>query len=176
MAGEIYGQSVTPNISTGNPETVNDATALAPLGSLYRYKGNLYRYVKFTEGGVTGIANGVVYWITLTPTTNPPVWTVCADQSDTGSIQAVAGVIKLIPTDGYYVWIQVGGVSLTKVTAAKAIGSRVVGNTVDLTFGTTTTATTPATLATVYLQAYGVMLTASTTAATANVLLHNLDW
>lgn len=174
-----YHWSATPQITTGNPQTVNDATQQNPLGMVTRWKGDIYRYVKFTEGGVTGIARGAVYWVLLAPASG--TWTVVADQSDclaSGSVQMVAGVLGTqIPTDAYFCWIQVGGLALaTKVTAAKAAGSRVVGGTVDLTFSTISTATTPGTLATTYLAHYGVMVTASTTAATANILLANLDW
>ena len=120
----------------GGINNTNDATAKNPLGTLYRYKGLLYRYVKFDNGSdnVAALAAGVVHWKTLSPGTG--VFTVTSDYSSgLGNINTVAGIIKCVVTDGYYTWIQVGGVASAKANASAVAGDIAIGGSSDLTFG-----------------------------------------
>jgi hypothetical protein len=121
----------------GGIENTNDATAKNPLGTLYRYKGNLYRYVKFDNGSgnVAALAYGVVHWKSLSPSAG--TFTVTSDYTDAiGTVNTVAGVLGTTAvTDGYYTWIHVGGLVTALVTTSTAIGDGMIGFATDLTFG-----------------------------------------
>jgi hypothetical protein len=120
----------------GGIKNTNDATAKNPLGTLYRYKGNMYRYVKFDNGtnNVAAVAYAVVHWKSLDPTAG--TFTVTSDHADEiGGVNTVAGVLgTTVVTDGYYTWIQVGGVVSVLVNASVAIGDVMLGSATDLEF------------------------------------------
>lgn len=177
MANEVfYGEHQTGEVSSigGNPATVNDATAKAPLGSLLRYKGNVYRYVKFVDGQgeVAAVAYGVVYWYTGSPNPTTPAFTVTTDYTDSAANKnGVAGILGAVITDTYYCYIQVGG-RCTALTAASTVaGDHCIGSTTDKVFGRTAegTASTDVCFAT-------ALDTRNTTTGTATVLLRNLIW
>jgi hypothetical protein len=122
-------ETVELPINTGAPDTANDASAKAPLGTLYRFKGNLYRYVKFDNGtnNVAAIAYGVAHWKTLTPASG--IFTVTSDYADAlASINGVAGILGCVVTDAYYTWIQVGGVATVKCAASMVAGDKGIGD------------------------------------------------
>ena len=123
----------------GGIANTNDATAKNPLGTLYRYKGNLYRYVKFDNGSgnVAAVAYGVVHWKTLDPTGG--TFTVTSDQTDAlAGINSVAGVLgTTVVTDLYFTWIQVSGLVTALVAGSTAIGDIMIGYATDLTFNRT---------------------------------------
>lgn len=129
-----FGNLETVEIPQAGPQAANDATAKCPIGVLLRYKGNLYRYVKFDNGAaVAAVVGGVAYWKTLTPTTG--VFTVTSDETDSvAGINGVAGVLGCVVTDLYYTWIQVGGIVSAKVAASTVAGDKMIGNATDLTF------------------------------------------
>lgn len=146
MSGKLlhYGEHQTIEISTGNPETVNDASQKAPLGAIVRYKGKLYRYVLFNngQGNVASAAGGVAYWFALNPAT--PTFTVTSDETDTiANINGVAGLFGAVITDGNYCFVQVGGTATAKTAASTAAGDHCIGSTTDLTFGRVAAGTAP---------------------------------
>ena len=131
-----FGNLQTVEIPSTGPQAANDATAKAPLGALYRYNGNLFRYVKFNNGSgdVAALTGGVVHWKTLTPSTG--VFTVTSDYTDSlANINAVAGIIGAVVTDAYFTWIQVGGVVNAKSHASTVAGDMQIGASTDLIFG-----------------------------------------
>lgn len=120
----------------GGIKNTNDATAKNPLGTLYRYKGDVYRYVKFDNGSgnVAALAGGPVHWKTLDPAVG--TFTVTSDYTDSlMNVNAVAGVILNVVTDAYYTWIQVGGVAMAKSHASQVAGDVAIGASTDLVFG-----------------------------------------
>jgi hypothetical protein len=144
----VYGDSLSafgnaqiveipPDLSVGGGiANTNDATAKNPLGTLYRYKGNVYRYVKFDNGSgdVAALAGGPVHWKTLSPSTG--VFTVTSDYTDAAmNVNSVAGIILSVVTDLYHTWIQVGGVALAKSHASQVAGDIAIGASTDLVFG-----------------------------------------
>lgn len=174
MAGELFNETLTPEVSTGNPRTVNDATQKAPMGAVIRWKGNKYMYVKFNngQGNVAAVAGGFVHW--MTGLFDPPnkLFTVTSDQTDAiAGRNSVAGVIGNVVTDGNYTWIQITGVyEDAKVTSTTDLGDCLVGSATDLVLQEGPITYTPD------LMQFGVALEAATTAAVVNVLLRNLDW
>jgi len=173
MSGERFGtESQTVQISTGDPTSVNDATAQNPLGTVILFKGLKYRYVLFNNGAgnVASAANGVAHWFALTPSTDPPVFTVTSDQTNAmATIQSVAGIFGGIVTDLSFCFIQISGPAEATVATATTVGDAVIGGTTDLTFGRIAEATD------VRGTLYGTALTTGTS-GTATVLLQNLDW
>lgn len=120
----------------GGIKNTNDATAKNPLGTLYRYKGNVYRYVKFNSGGhaVAALTGGPVHWKTLDPSVG--TFTVTSDYTDSfGTVNAVAGIILNVVTTLYYTWIQVCGVAMAKSHASQVAGDIAIGASTDLVFG-----------------------------------------
>ncbi len=172
MAGERFGtETQTVQISTGDPTSVNDELAQNPLGTVILFKGLKYRYVKFDDGAaVASAAGGAAHWKVLTPTTNPPVFTVTSDQGDAiATIQSVAGIFGGVVTDGSHCFIQISGPAEVTVDTAVTVGDAIIGSTTDLEFGRIAEATdTKGTL-------YGTALTTGTS-GTATILLQNLDW
>ena len=173
MPNERFGlETQTMQISTGDPASVNDELAQNQLGIVILHKGLKYRYVKFDNGAgnVASAAKGLAHWKVLTPTTNPPVFTVSSDQDDAiATIQSVAGVFGGIVTDGNFCFIQISGPAEVTCDTAVTVGDAVIGSTTDLEFGRIAEATdTRGTL-------YGTALTTGTS-GTATVLLQNLDW
>ncbi len=173
MSGERFGlESQTVQISTGDPTSVNDEVAQNQLGTVILFKGLKYRYVKFDNGAgnVASAANGVAHWKVLTPTTNPPIFTVTSDQTDAlATIQSVAGIFGGVVTDLFHTFIQISGPTQATVASATTVGDAVIGGTTDLTFGRIAEATD------VRGTLYGTALTTGTS-GTATVLLQNLDW
>jgi hypothetical protein len=179
----VFDSIQTMEVTTGNPATVNDAAAKNPLGALLHYQGKTYRYVKFDNGtaNLASAAAGVAYWKSLVPTTS--TYTVTSDQSDAssvGSYNAVAGIFGGIVTDGYYCFIQVGGVATAKTTTATASGDHCVGQTsttsTDMIFGLVALSVSAIT-ASIKKVIFGTAIAARSNAAHTNtVLLRNLDW
>jgi hypothetical protein len=136
MADGLYtfGTLETVEIPYAGPQYANDAVQKAPLGVLYRHKGNVYRYVLCDGSDVDIVTGAVVYWETLSPTTG--VFLVTADYDDgiAAGVNMVAGVqsnptlnpITGLPQrnvdDGHYTWIQVGGVCYAQTAAGTVAG------------------------------------------------------
>lgn len=173
MAGERYGtESQTSQITTGDPNSVNDATAKMQLGTVVLWKGEKYRYVKFDNGtgNVASTAGGVADWETLTPSADPPVFTVTSDNANAAAgIQSVAGIFGGVVTDGNYCFIKISGTVAATVATATTVGDALIGSTTDLEFGRIAVATD------VRGTIFGTALTTGTS-GTATVLLRNLDW
>jgi len=176
-----FGSLETVEIPKAGPGSANDATALAPLGILLRHNGKVFRYVKFDDGtdNIAAVNLAVVYWKTLTMPDSDNgiagVFTVTSDISSAiaSGVNNVAGVLGCVVTDGYYTWIQVGGVCDALTAASTAAGDGCVHGT-DKTFGR-------AVAGSFVNQAFGIALDARVTAAgTASgsnrVLLQNLVW
>jgi hypothetical protein len=137
--GNAQTVEIPPDLITspyGGIKNTNDATAKNPLGTLYRYKGNLYRYVKMYtgQGTVAAAAYGVVHWYALDPTAG--TFTVTSDQTDAlAGINSVAGVIGTTAvTNAYYTWIQVAGLVTAFVAGSTAVGDIMIGYATDLYF------------------------------------------
>ena len=165
-----FGNLETVEIPYAGPQAANNPTALAPIGVLLRYKGNLYRYVKFDNGtAVAAAVGGVVYWKTLTPATG--VFTVTSDESDgVASVNGVAGVLGNVVTDGYYTWIQVGGIVSAMCAAGTVAGDKLTGSATDLTFARIAVA--GAVTDVVFGVAHGAL---NTTTGLATVLLQDMQ-
>ena len=169
-----FGTLETVEIPSAGPGAANDAVAKAPLGVLYRHKGNVYRYVLFDNGAgnVAAAVGAVAYWKALDPSNALlPLFTVTGDISDAigSGVNMVAGVMGNIVTDLHYTWIQVGGVVTALTAASTAAGDGVIHGT-DNTFGRQAAGS--------YVnQSFGTALDArNTTAGTNSVLLQNLIW
>ena len=120
-------------VNDARPDTANDASQKAPLGTLYRYKGNLFRYVKFDSGSgtVAALQYGVAHWKTLDPSVGS--FTVTSDQTDAiGGINTVAGILGAVVTTAYYTWIQVGGYATVLCAASMVAGDVGIGYATDL--------------------------------------------
>jgi len=124
----------------GGIANTNDATQKAPLGMLYRHKGNVYRYVLFNNGSgdVASAVGGVAHWYSLDPANG--AFTVTSDQTDAGGAAAakhnlIAGIFGCAVTDGYYTWIQVGGVVDAYVADNTVAGDVCISGATDLYFG-----------------------------------------
>lgn len=68
--------------------------------------GNIYRFVKFTEGGVTAVAGAPCMWLGIAG------GTVVADCDESGvgtESTGFAGVLLSVVTANYYCWILVNG-------------------------------------------------------------------
>ena len=139
MNSPLFGFTLTGQITTANPATVNDPAAggpRAPLGSKIVWKGNVYRYVKFDNGAgnVAAVAGGAAYWKTLTPAATTPVWTVTSDASDSAYLaQGFAGLFVNIPTDLNFCYVQIAGIAtiyagLTNAAGAGYFGSSIQDN------------------------------------------------
>ena len=114
-----------PFITTGNPDTVNDAPVTnTTVGSAYNLRGQLgqifrsadglkeWIYVQFssTSTGKTPAATQLCYWwsSTSTSTTNPDyTWVVDNQTSASNSprVSQVAGVLRNACTRGNFVWL-----------------------------------------------------------------------
>jgi hypothetical protein len=175
----LFGTGQTAEVPS-TPGNANDATPKAPLGSLYRENGKVWRYVLFDNGSdnIAAAAYGVVHWKTLAPASG--TFTVTSDYSSAIGKNLVAGVIQSVVTDGYYTWIQVGGITTAQMiftsltgdpVAAAVAGCKCYYSSTDLKFNLIEPATSPAAIV------YGVLLAAgNVTAGTGSVLLQNLDW
>lgn len=176
----LFGSNQTAEVPS-TPGNANDATPKAPLGSLYRANGKVYRYVLFDNGSdnVAAVAGGVVHWKTLAPPT--PTFTVTSDYSSAKGKNLCAGVLGCVVTDGYYTWIQVGGIAdctgldfsgiSGDVVAGYVKGCKASYSTTDLAFKLTPASTDPTAVV------YGVVVEATSyTLGTGKILLQNLDW
>lgn len=136
--------TLTTEVFTGNPATVNDpfdATKLnngarVPLGTILMLLDSSgrrlkYRYVRYNPTAAVGlVANtnvpGVVYWKDNTFTVVTPTMS----EGITTTLQSVAGyLLNAAATAGNFVFIQVGGyLKNAVVAAATAIGDSQVGS------------------------------------------------
>lgn len=110
------------------------------LGTVSEDAGKVYRLVKFDngQGNVAGVVGGVVHWM------DREAFTVTSDQTDAqATINSVAGGLLKVPTDGQYVYVQIGGRQACEVAASTAVGDAMVGSTVDLHFARTASGTAP---------------------------------
>ena len=167
-----------PNDSAGlvgGIASTNDAVQKAPLGCLYRYKGNVYRYVLFDSGtgAVASAAYGVAVWKSLDPA-NGTFTATSAVASKIGK-NIVAGIFGGSVTTGYYTWLQVGGVAMCTVADSTAVGDMMVYPSTDLTFDRLAAGTFNTTVTKIV---FGIALEskAATTAGSAYVLLMGLIW
>jgi hypothetical protein len=158
--------------ASGDIAATNDATQKAPLGILYRHKGNVYRYVQFDNGGdnVAAAAGGVAHWYNLDPING--LFIVSSDYSNSVGKNLVAGILLKAVTDQYYTWIQVGGVAMAYVADSTVAGDLCIYGSTDLYFARAAVG------AAVLGLPFGVALEAksNTTANKAYVLLLNMIW
>jgi hypothetical protein len=175
---EIVEVPPTMNISGAYPgdiATTNDATQKAPLGTLYRHKGNVYRYVLFENGAngqqtaVAAVAGGVVHWYSLDPANG--LFTVTSAYAAAKGKNLLAGVLLGVVTQGYYTWIQVGGVALLAgVDASTAAGEIMIYSSTNQRFGRC------AVDAALVGLPFGVALAVDAPTNFGPVLLHNMIW
>jgi hypothetical protein len=120
--------------SGGGITKTNDAVQKAPLGILFRYKGNVYRYVQHDDGtaAVATAAGGVARWKTLDPANGKFI--VTSDCTDEIGLNLIAGIYGYVVTDQYYTWIQVGGVVSAFVANSTVAGDVCIDGTTDLYF------------------------------------------
>lgn len=169
-ANEIV--EVPPALTVGGDiQNTNDSAQKAPLGVLYRHKGATYRYV-LVDTGTTPVATadgGVAWWHDLDPVNGKfEVTSAYADRlGATNGKNLLAGIFRCVVTDGYYTWIQVGGVCDCKVDTSTVAGDVMIYSTTDLTFGRI------AADAAITAIPYGVALEADT-AGVGSVLLLNM--
>jgi hypothetical protein len=167
---------VLPVAASGDIASTNHSTQKAPLGILYRHKGNVYRYVSFNNGpdDMPAAAGGVCHWRDLDPVNGK--FTVTSDYTDAGGSglqgkNLVAGILLNVVTDLYYTWIQVGGVhKLVKVNTSTVAGDVMIYDTSTLTFGRC------AVDAAVTGLPFGVALDVDSPSGFAPVLLLNMIW
>ena len=171
-----------PKETAGGLIKANDKTAKAPLGVLYRHKGNVYRYVQHNPGTAVAVkAGGVAYWKTLSPADGD--WVVSSDQTDSiGGVNAVAGIYvdditvgaaasTAFVTAEYYTWIGVGGVFRVQCAASVVAGDKLIGGTTDLQFERVAAGTQPTDVV------FGIALaTRDVTSTSVKALLQALDW
>ncbi len=110
--------------------TDQKATDVEGVGCLRLENGKLYRWVKFhsgTSATVASVENGAIGFLA----TDTSLTTVCTDTTD--CIAGLAGGVTLAAgiTDGYYIWVQIGG--LTGALAVDVTGTTpAVGDAVSL--------------------------------------------
>ena len=158
----------------GGIASTNDAVQKAPLGVLHRYKGNVYRYVLFDNGtgvqqtAVAAAAAGVVHWEAIDPANG--TFTVTSAYAAALGVNLIAGILLNAVTNGYYTWIQVGGVATAYVADSTAAGDVCIYKATDLYFDRL------AADATITYKPFGVALSAKDTPSTgkAYVLLLGL--
>lgn len=176
MSDLFYGGMQTQEVHPSGPAYQNDATARNIVGTLIRYNGAYWRYVRFDNGtgNVASAAYGVAHWKTLTfPTaTAVGVFTVTSDYTDAiGGINTVAGIFGGVVTDGYYTFIQVSGKCTALTAASMVAGDKCIGSSTDLTFGRIAAGGANTDMV------YGIALdTRVTTTGTTTVLLQGLIW
>ncbi len=176
--GAVNGnnQIAQPQVDSRGAAYQNDATPQNPIGGMCRRNNALLRYVKFSAGTgtVTPLAGAPAYAKVFTPeatATATPAFTVTADQSD--SVMGLQPVGRFLdfttaPTDGYYIWIQVGGKGSCLVVGAVA-GDVLIGSASDNTFAKITDGSTISNVP------VGRVCGAST-AGSSPALLFNMDW
>lgn len=177
--GSVETSEVPPvlpvSATYGDIKATNDSAQKAPLGVLYRHKGNVYRYVLMNTGAsaVASAAGGVVHWYALDPANGK--FTVTTDKTDAGGTSAdgkslLAGITLGIVTNGYYTWVQVGGVASVFVAGSTVVGDVMIYSDTDLYFNRC------AADAAVTALPYGVALESksATISNQATCLLHNM--
>jgi hypothetical protein len=176
-----FGTNQTAEVPS-SPGTANDSAAKAPLGSLYRAGGKVWRYVKVDTGAgpVATAENGVAHWSALDPPNG--TFTVTSDYTSAIGANLVAGIFGGVVTDNYYTWIQVGGIATVTLdfsalsgdpVAAAVAGCKCSYSSTDLSLKLTGAATAATPRAVIY----GVLVAAANyTAGTGSVLLQNLEW
>lgn len=129
-----FGKLETVEIPSLGPQYAADPIALAPLGVLYRHKGNVYRYVQYydTSQFQTDYAgNGEpVYWLILDPPAGQFI--VCSDPDDSiGELNGLAGISQepfSKVTHLKYFWAQVCGVGFVYFnTPYPTAGDKMIG-------------------------------------------------
>ena len=175
--GLFYGGMQTCEVHNLGPAYQNDATARNVLGTVIRYDGAYWRYVKFDNGSgnVASAAYGVAHWKTLTMPASgltDGVFTVTSDQTDAlAGLNSVAGIFGGVVTDLYYTFIQISGKVTALVANSTVAGDACIGSATDLYFGRI------AANGTVTNVIYGIALsTKNTTTGTSTVLLQSLLW
>lgn len=124
---------------TGGIASTNDSAQKAPLGVLYRYKGNVYRYVLFDNGvgesqtAVAAAAGGVAHWAAIDPENGS--FTATSAYAAAIGKNLIAGILLNAVTQGYYTWIQVGGIVTVFVADSTVAGDVMIYSATDLYFG-----------------------------------------
>lgn len=96
-------------ITTGNPDTVNDAATDVPaiypgqIGKVYQFGDRVYQYVKFDASAVTYAANQVVGW------KDRSTFTVTNKINTDSALNQVAGIARGAVGQGNYGWMLVKG-------------------------------------------------------------------
>lgn len=141
-AGGIYGlnQIASPQVHSLGIGYQNDSTPVNPIGGIIRRHNALYRYVKLDASDVAPSAGAPAYATVFTPSgtlTAVPVFTVSADQSDSCMGLQPVGVfttLDVTPTNGYYIWIQIGGRHPACLVAGAVAGDVLIGSATDNVF------------------------------------------
>ena len=154
------GYAITFFDPTQTTGFTGDAQAQAGLGEVIVHKGKTYIYVKFDNGvgNVAAVAGQACYWKDLA---NFQVTSDYSDSQGGGSeLCLCAGVFLYVMTDGYYGWVQCGGIaSSVKLSGTGAVGQILVPSTTDGTL--TTVATGSVTAAQAGAQRVGTQLAAA---------------
>ncbi len=96
-------------ITTGNPDTVNDAAADVPaiypgqIGKRISVGDRIYQYVKFNASGVAYAANQVLCW------KDRAAWEVTNKNNTDSAINQVAGIARAVVGQGNYGWMLIKG-------------------------------------------------------------------
>lgn len=157
-----------PMVTTGNPDTVNDApVTVTTVGAAYDLSGQLgaivrsadglkeYIYAQFssTSTGKTPAANQLCYFWSSTSTsiTNAYQWTV-DNQTSAGNatkVSQIAGVLRNACTRGNYVWLlrKAPSCSVVSTTTGFITGNAVIATTAsgEASFISSTSTIAPAT-------------------------------
>lgn len=139
--GGIYGENsvAISQITTGDPNTVNDSKAKAPIGGKIRWNNQVWRYVKY-KATITAVAGAPAYAQTFTPgatASAAPVVTVSGAHADSVAglqVFGVFGQFTTAPTDGYFIYVLVGGVGPVVSTGVAAVGDVLIGSATDSQF------------------------------------------
>lgn len=100
------------------------------VGMVIQDSDKVYRLVKFDNGGhnVASAANGVAHW------KDRSTFTVTSDCTDAEMVNnGVAGIFLGVLTDGYYGFVQIGGLATFTTGGGVSKGDAVVSKGVDLT-------------------------------------------
>lgn len=125
---------------TGTVDGYNESSLPYPgqLGQVFEKDVKFYRLAKFDNGtgNVASVAGGAAHWKARAD------YTVTSDQTDAeSSLNGVAGAFLGVVTDGYYCFVQMGGVQALVTDTTCAAGSALIATTTDLTMVATTTNT-----------------------------------
>ena len=128
-------------IDTFNEQTLSNAGInpwLGQLGNVVEQNGKVYRLVKFDNGtgDVASVAGGAAHWKTRAD------YIVTSDYTDAEApLNGIAGAFLGVVTDGYYCFIQLGGLQAVVTDTTAAAGTALIATTTDLTLVATTTNT-----------------------------------